>query len=314
MCIILLLTFFKISAQENTKPYWQDIQVTDVNKEYPRTSFMTFDNQNDAINSKFENSKYYHSLNGTWKFYYVEGYKMLPENITDPNTSTNDWADIKVPGNWEVQGFGTPVYSNHGYEFKPRNPQPPLLPEMNPVGVYRRDIDITSDMMNRDIYLHIGGAKSGVYVYVNGKEVGYSEDSKNPAEFRLNDYVKPGKNTLVLKIFRWSTGSYLECQDFWRISGIERDVYLWSQPKTQVRDFVVVSTLNDTYKDGIFSLKTMIRNNNDKTSNAEIKYELLDANNRVVASDKQTITLSSGEEKEIDFAQKTIDNPLKWTA
>ena len=314
ICILLLLTFSKLSAQNTTKPYWQDIQVTDVNKEYPRTSFMTFDNQEDALNAKFEDSEYYQSLNGTWKFYYVEGYKLLPENITDPNVSTSDWADIKVPGNWEVQGFGTAIYSNHGYEFKPRNPQPPLLPEMNPVGVYRRNIDITSDWMKRDIYLHLAGAKSGVYVYVNGKEVGYSEDSKNPAEFRLNDYVKPGKNTLVLKIFRWSTGSYLECQDFWRISGIERDVYLWSQPKTQVRDFVVVSTLNDDYSDGIFSLKTMIRNNSEKVSNTEIKYELLDANNKIVASEKQNISLNSGEEKNIDFAQKTIDNPLKWTA
>ena len=104
-------------------------------------------------------------------------------------------------------------YTNHGYEFKPRNPQPPTLPEANPVGVYRRDIDIPADWKERDIYLHLAGAKSGVYVYINGQEVGYSEDSKNPAEFLINKYVKPGKNVLTLKIFRWSTGSYLECQE-----------------------------------------------------------------------------------------------------
>ena len=111
--------------------------------------------------------------------------------------------------------------------WKPRNPQPPQLPETNPVGVYQRDIEIPADWDGRDIFLRLEGAKSGVYVYVNGQEVGYSEDSKNPAEFLINNYLKPGKNSLVIKIFRWSTGSYLECQDFWRMSGIERDVFLF---------------------------------------------------------------------------------------
>jgi len=240
---LALVPFFVYSTngnqynQNNTKLYWQDVQTVAVNKEYPRTSFMTFDSRNEALSQKFEESKFYRSLNGVWKFYFVDGYNDLPADITDPAVSTANWNDITVPGNWEMQGFGVPIYTNHGYEFKPRDPQPPTLPEMNPVGVYRRDIDIPSEWMNRDIFLHVGGAKSGMYVYINGKEVGYSEDSKNPAEFLINDYVKPGENTLVLKIFRWSTGSYLECQDFWRISGIERDVFFWSQPKTSCSRF-----------------------------------------------------------------------------
>jgi beta-galactosidase len=299
--------------QNNTKPYWQDVQTVAVNKEYPRTSFMTFDSRHDALSQKFEGSKFYRSLNGVWKFYFVEGYNDLPANITDPAVSTANWNDITVPGNWEMQGFGVPIYTNHGYEFKPRDPQPPTLPEMNPVGVYRRDIDIPSEWMNRDIFLHVGGAKSGMYVYINGKEVGYSEDSKNPAEFLINDYVKPGKNTLVLKIFRWSTGSYLECQDFWRISGIERDVYLWAQPKIRVCDFAVTSNLDDTYKNGVFGLKTQIKNNTEGKADIEIRYELLDTKNRVIASDVQTISLSSGKEITVSFS-KQIDNPLKWTS
>jgi len=287
--------------QNSTKPYWQDVQTVAVNKEYPRTSFMTFDSRHDALSRKFEESQFYQSLNGVWKFYFVEGYNELPANITDPAVSTANWNDITVPGNWEMQGFGVPIYTNHGYEFKPRDPQPPTLPEMNPVGVYRRDIDIPSEWMNRDIFLHVGGAKSGMYLYINGKEVGYSEDSKNPAEFLINDYVKPGKNTLVLKIFRWSTGSYLECQDFWRISGIERDVYLWAQPKIRVRDFAVTSNLDDTYKKGIFGLKTQIKNNTEGKADIEIRYELVDANNQVIASDRQTVSLSS--EKETSLFQ-----------
>ena len=313
LCSIGLLVGSATQAQNQQKPYWQDVDVVKVNKEYPRTSFITFDNKTDALSKKFEESKYYHSLNGTWKFYFVEGYKQLPENITDPSVSTKDWKDIKVPGNWEVQGFGTAIYTNHGYEFQPKNPQPPTLPEMNPVGVYRRDMNVTADMLDRDLFLHIAGAKAGVYVYINGKEVGYSEDSKNPAEFKINEYVETGNNTLVLKIFRWSTGSYLECQDFWRISGIERDVYLWSQPKTHIRDFVVKSDLDETYTDGTFALKTMIKNSNATNSEVEVQYELLDNANKVIATDKQAVTLEAGQEKNALFT-KTIKNPLKWTS
>ena len=175
------------------------------------------------------------------------------------------------------------IYTNHGYEFKPRNPQPPQLPETNPVGVYQRDIEIPADWDGRDIFPRLEGAKSGVYVYVNGQEVGYSEDSKNPAEFLINNYLKPGKNSLVIKIFRWSTGSYLECQDFWRMSGIERDVFLFSQPKTHIKDFNVVSTLDDTYKNGIFKLNVDVTNHTAANKDGNRACELLDAAKKVVA-------------------------------
>ncbi|MDD4847065.1 MAG: beta-galactosidase, partial [Petrimonas sp.] len=148
-----------ISSQRKT-PYWQDVNVVQVNKEYPRTQFMTFDNKPEAMNSRFEESKYYISLNGTWKFYFVEGYKQLPENVTDSVVSLSDWKEIKVPGNWELQGFGTPIYVNHPYEFVERDPKtrfpkfaPPYLPEKNPVGVYRREIDIPQDWKDREIFL-----------------------------------------------------------------------------------------------------------------------------------------------------------------
>lgn len=312
-CTIGLLAGSALQAQKPKKPYWQDVEVVKVNKEYPRTSFMTFENKTDALSKKFEESRFYQSLKGKWKFYFVEGYKQLPENITNPSVSTKDWADIQVPGNWEVQGFGTAIYTNHGYEFQPKNPLPPTLPEMNPVGVYRREMNVSTDMLKRDLFLHIAGAKSGVYVYINGKEVGYSEDSKNPAEFKINDYVVAGNNTLVLKIFRWSTGSYLECQDFWRISGIERDVYLWSQPKTHLRDFLVKSDLDATYTDGNFALKTMIKNNDVTNSEVEVHYELLDNAKNVIATNKQLVTLEAGQEK-VAYFSETIKNSLKWTS
>lgn len=169
-------------ADNTTLPYWKDIQTVSVNREAPRSAFMTYADKAQAATGNYEKSPYYQLLNGTWKFYFTESYTQLPANITDPTVSTADWKDIKVPGNWEMQGFGTAIYTNHGYEFQPRNPQPPQLPEQTPVGVYRRDITIPADWDGRDIYLHIAGAKSGCYVYLNGKEVGYNEDSKNPAE------------------------------------------------------------------------------------------------------------------------------------
>lgn len=294
-------------------PYWQDIQTVSVNKEAPRSAFMTYSDKATALSLAYEKSPYYQLLNGTWKFYFVNSYKELPANITDPSVSTDSWNDIQVPGNWERQGFGVAIYTNHGYEFKPRNPQPPLLPEENPVGVYRRDIEIPSDWDGRDIYLHIGGAKSGTYVYVNGQEVGYSEDSKNPAEFLINKYLKPGKNVLTLKIFRWSTGSYLECQDFWRVSGIERDVYLWSQPKTAIQDFRVISTLDDTYKTGIFKLAIDLKNHEEKAKNLTISYELIDDSGKTIATECKNLWVSPAVNSTASF-ETTIPDVATWTA
>ena len=311
---------YNLISKERTKPYWQDVNVVKVNKEYPRTQFMTFENKTDALNNRFEESKYYISLNGTWKFYYVEGYKDLPENITDSTVSLIDWKDIKVPGNWEIQGFGTPIYVNHPYEFVERDPEtrypkmaPPYLPEMNPVGVYRREIDIPENWSEREIFLTLDGAKSGVYVYVNGKEVGYSEDSKTSAEFNITKYVNSGKNSLVLKIFRWSTGSYLEAQDFFRISGIERDVFLWSQPKTSLRDFRVKSTLDDSYKNGVFELETTVRNYGNSVSYANVTFELLDQSGATILTESKPIGIQRGGESAIKF-NAVIPNVATWTS
>ena len=296
-----------------TKPYWQDIDVTSVNREYPRTEFMSYSTEKEALTSKFENSKNYLLLNGDWKFYFVDGYSQLPSNVTDKEVSTESWSDIKVPGNWEVQGFGTAIYTNHGYEFKARNPQPPQLPEETPVGVYRREFNLPSDWNNKDVYLNLAGAKSGVYVYINGKEVGYSEDSKSNAEFLINKYLEPGKNVITLKIFRWSTGSYLECQDFWRISGIERDVYLFAQDKAAIQDFRVKSTLDDSYKNGIFDLAINLKNTSSENKDVTVSYQLLDKKGNVVATGEQNTTLDKDSNKEITF-DKQLPSVKTWTS
>lgn len=274
-------------------PYWKDIQTTSVNTQNPRTSFMTYANRAQAMTGRYEESPYYKLLNGIWKFYYVDSYKEVPADVVDTTAAVVGWKSIKVPGNWELQGYGTAIYTNQCYEFQSSNPQPPQLPEENPVGVYRKEFTLPTDWEGRDVYLHIAGAKSGCYVYINGHEVGYSEDSKNPAEYLINRYLKSGENTLVLKIFRWSTGSYLECQDFWRMSGIGRDVFLYSQPKASIKDFRITSTLDDSYRNGVFRLALDLKNHKDTNANLAIGYELIDCSGRVVATGEKNVSMKS---------------------
>lgn len=311
--ICCLATTSIVRADNPDKPFWKDVQTVAVNREKPRSAFMSYADRQTALMGRYEKSPYYSLLNGTWKFYFVNSYKDLPDNITDPSVSTSSWQDITVPGNWEVQGFGTAIYTNHGYEFKPRNPQPPLLPDATPVGIYRRDFEVPANWDGRDIYLTISGAKSGTYIYINGEEVGYNEDSKTPADYQINKYIQPGKNTLIVKIYRWSTGSYLECQDFWRMSGIERDVYLWSQPKIAVQDYRIVSTLDDSYKNGIFRLAVDIKNHSEKSKNVAVEYELIDAAGKTVQTTSNNLWVSPNEISTVSF-DKTFNNVKTWSA
>lgn len=250
-------------------PLHRDINATSENAQTRRTEIIYFPTEEQALSKAFEQSPYYLSLNGIWDFKYAPSEESLP----------GEWSSIKVPGNWERQGWGTPVYVNIGYEFAPDNPQPPVLPEDIPLGIYRRTFSVPQAWDGREVFLNVCGAKSGVYVYLNGKEVGYCEDSKDLARFAIGEYLQEGENELVLKCWRWSTGSWLECQDFWRISGIERDVYLSSEKPLAPEDFRVVSTLDKRYDgtvaDGIFSLEI--------ASGAKASYKLIDKDGSVVS-------------------------------
>ena len=308
LVFILISSYYAALADV---PYWKDLTVTAVNKVSPRTTFMTYDHSRDAASFQYEKSPYYYLLNGTWKFRYFESHRQVPNDIACSNG--NDWDNIIVPGNWELQHYGYPVYVNQPYEFATDNPVPPVLPEDIPVGVYRRSFDIPDPWLERDVYLHIAGAKSGVYVYVNGKEVGYSEDSKSPAEFLITPYIQTGNNTLTLQIFKWSTGSWLECQDFFRMSGIERDVFIWSQPKTAVRDFRVVSTLDDTYQNGIFNLSVDITNSAPTSTRTTVKYELKDGAGKTVAAGEEELHVKAAGETTVDFNAQ-LEKVAKWTS
>lgn len=297
------------AVQAGDVPYWRDMNTFEINKMPAHTAFMTFPDSRSAALGRWESSDWYRSLNGTWQFVYTDDERTLPADLSQ----IGEWNSIKVPGNWELQGFGTAIYVNQSYEFCPRNPVPPILPDAIPAGVYRREFEVPAAWNGRNVYLQLAAAKSGVTVYVNGREVGYSEDSKNPAEFLINDYIHDGSNELVVKMTRWSTGSFLEAQDFWRISGFERDVFLWSQPKTAVRDFRVTSTLDDDYTRGIFRLGVDVANNSDKNSEVEVAYKLTDANGAEVASGSERVGINAGEIATISFAEGIAD-VAKWSA
>lgn len=313
LALIMGVSVTALQAQEKL-PYYRDIDVVSVNKEPARAAFMTYPTSADALKGQYRDMPNFMDLNGIWKFFYTDSESTLPKGITDKGVDTSAWSDITVPGNWEVQGFGVPIYTNTFYEFQPRDPQPPVLPDDVPAGVYHRTFDLPADWADYDVYLHIGAAKSGVYVYVNGKEVGYNEDSKSPAEYLLNKYLVPGRNELTVKMTRWSTGSYLECQDFWRLSGFERDVYMFATPKVSLKDFAVVSTLDDGYRNGVFRLETQIGNSTAKPAKADVSYTLRDKNGSVVLSQTKSVTVPADGRVSAMFDTKQVPDVLTWTS
>ena len=292
----LLALALPLAASAQSLPYWQDVNVTSVNAETQRTEAIWFADRADALSKGFRESENYVDLNGVWDFKYFEDYHEMERY------QGSDWNKIQVPGNWEVQGYGVAIYTNIPYDFAPSDPQPPTLPEVFPAGIYHRTFTVPEGWNGRTIYLNLAGIKSGTYVYVNGKEIGYSEDSKNLARFDITQALKGGENELILKVYRYSTGSWLECQDFWRISGIERDVYLSSE-KTPARfDFSVVSTLDPTLTKGVFHMDLRAQ------APAEVSYELIDKDGETVAD---AVFEFKGE---LTTVTDTIPGVRKWSA
>ncbi|MDR1632996.1 MAG: DUF4981 domain-containing protein [Dysgonamonadaceae bacterium] len=265
---------------------WQDVSITNVNRFPMRASAFAFESQNLAEKGKKELSAYFQSLNGLWKFKWVENPSLRPVDFYQDSYDVSDWDHFQVPANWEFNNtgktYGYPIYVNHPYEFGLRHPDPDKLTEnipsdYNPVGLYRRSFTLPASWDGREVFIHLGAVKSAFYLWINGQYTGYSEDSKLEAEFNITPYLRPGENTVALEVYRWSIGSYLECQDFWRVSGIERDVYLYARPKLDIRDFKIISSLDEYYKDGIFSLSAEINNlalkRNEETAKP-VRYKL----------------------------------------
>jgi beta-galactosidase len=292
---------------------WEDPSVFGRNREAPHCTYIPYIDKNSALENNPKTSPFYKSLNGVWKFNWVRKPSERPEGFFKEEYVVDHWVDIKVPANWELQGFGVPIYTDTDYPF-PANP-PHIPHDYNPVGSYRRSFDIPDSWGGRQVFLHFGGVKSAMYVWVNGKKVGYSQGSKTPAEFNITKYIRTGKNTLALEVYRWSDGAYLEDQDYWKVSGIERDVYLYSTPQIHIRDFFVKAGLDESYSDGNLSFDVKVRNYlSEGIKNSQIKMELLDSDGEPVFFPIiKEIEVKPKAENVLHF-ERTIQKPDQWSA
>jgi beta-galactosidase len=261
---IQILTFFIIGAcyaQLSDDEYnhaWENQRINEINRETPHATFVPYDKEAKVAVNDYTTSPFYQCLNGKWKFNLVNHPDLRPEGFFKPAFDDAKWDLIDVPSNWELKGYDYPIYTNITYPH-PATP-PTIQGDHNPVGSYRTTFEISPQWKGKQIILHFGAAGSAYYVWVNGNRVGYSEDSKTPSEFNITKYLQEGKNLLAVQIFRWSDGSYLEDQDFFRMSGITRDVYLLARNTVHLYDFRSTASLDSKYQNGLFNLDLKIRN------------------------------------------------------
>ena len=292
-------------------PEWENPEIFQINREQPKATFYNYNIVKDALlNKGWKNSPNYKILNGKWNFYYTDSVQGRPANFYKKDFSLKGWDTISVPSNWEMKGFGLPIYTNIVYVFPKK---PPFIPHnINNVGSYKRIFEIPSNWKDKDVYLHFAGVSGAMYVYINGIKVGYNEGSKTPAEFNITKHIKSGINEIAVQVLRWSDASYIEDQDFWRLSGIERDVYLRADNPIAINDFRVGSDLVNNYKDGTFSLDIEIKNTKKLTEKRQLKVELLDENQNKVFTDTKSIKVSTT--KSNILFDDIIFNVKPWTA
>lgn len=302
-CSLLLAAQF-ISAQQNE---WENPGVIDHNKEQPHTAYVIYDKQQSAAGDKPEASVYYQSLNGSWKFSIVKKPADRPQDFYKTDFDDRNWSNITVPSNWEMQGYDIPIYTNIVYPF-PKNP-PFIAPDYNPVGSYRKTFELSDNWAGKDVMLHFGSISGYARIFINGKEAGMTKASKTPAEFNITPYLKKGQNVLAVQVFRWHDGSYLEDQDFWRLSGIERDVYLQALPAVSLQDYEVTAGLDDAYSVGTMSASVKLRNSK-KGLKTKIRFTLFDTANKQVYSEVKNVPANT---TEVSF-KTIVPNVSKWSS
>jgi len=314
----------KAQQADNQLPDWENPQVIGRHKLPGHATFVTFPDIQSALQDTGmgQTSPYYKSLNGQWKFHWSKNPAERPRDFYKTGYNDRKWSDVHVPGDWQLEGFGKPIYLNDRYPFEPVRAKldPPRIPQnYDPVGSYRKTFTVPKNWNGQKVFIHFGGVKSAFYIWVNGHKVGYSEGSMTPAEFDLTPYLKRGKNVLGVEVFRWSDGSYIEDQDMWRFSGIYRRVYLFSTPLIHLRDFFVNSSLDDHYKNGILNVTAHIYNYGHQEVKApHIEVYLYNEHNkcignRPVATGKPNIPLMAGTDG-IVHIHTTIKDPKKWTS
>ncbi len=301
--------YSQVPWQEQKWVAWQDPTVSQVNREAPRASYIPYPSVQSAREGNMWKSPMLISLNGKWKFNLASHPSQRPYWFFKDDYDIRGWAEIQVPANWEQQGYDYPIYVNIPY---PHKHTPPLIEgNHNPVGSYKRNFEIPDYWEGKEVYLHAGGISSNMNLWINGQYVGYSEDSKTPAEFNITRYIRPGFNSVAIEVFRWCDGSYLEDQDFWRMSGITRDIYLLARNPRHIRDFRVVAGLDERYQDGIFSLTVELENSTKAVVPLTVEAHINDGNQKIRSFSQDTEAAQGA--TFINFSD-TIPGIYKWSA
>jgi beta-galactosidase len=335
----LLLNIILATSAFAAAPDWENEQVLHLNTEPSRATFVPFATVRQALENDFTNSPFYLSLDGDWKFHWAPRPEARPADFFETNFDDSAWTNIAVPSNWEMKGFGTPIYLGSGYPFKIDPPrvtgEPPTnwtaFEQRNPVGSYRKMFELPKIWDGRHVFIHFDGVDSAFYIWCNGGRVGFSKDSRTPAEFELTDFLHAGANQIAVEVYRWSDGSYLEDQDMWRMSGIFRPVYLYSTAVAHIRDFTVRTDLDADYRDATLQIKPELAAKNLSLSNWTVHAQLFDANRNSVLTNE--LSRDAAEILNPDFSAKVLDarmpqrgepkfawleakikNPAKWTA
>jgi beta-galactosidase len=310
------------SAADGRKPDWENPAVFDIGKEQPHTTMMVFPDVESALKDDRTASPYFHSLNGIWQFNWSLHPSSRPVEFYRPDYDDSSWDKIPVPSNWQMHGYGIPLYSNITYPFKKDPPnvmgEPPRqytsYKWRNQVGSYRTTFKTPKSWKNRQVFIQFEGTESAFYLWLNGQKVGYSQGSRTPAIFNVTRYLRDGENVLAAEVYQYSDGSYLEDQDFWRLSGIFRDVYLWSVPKLHIRDFFVRTDLDEQYRDATVTIELDLVNYGQRTSTCGVEAMLFDGSERQIASIAVgSVELDANGKSHVRPAIK-LKNPAKWTA
>jgi beta-galactosidase len=325
-CLLYLLIAAAVAAIVQSTaadpPDWENPQMIGRNKEPARATSLPYATSSQAIEGTREASPYYQCLNGTWKFHWCGQPEDRPKDFWRQEYDVSQWDDLPVPSNWQLHGYGTPIYCNQPYPFHKDPPRVmgtppadwPAYKDRNPVGSYRHTFSVPDTWKGRQTFIHFDGVSSAFYLWVNGHVVGYSQGSRTPAEFNITPHLEPGKNVLAVEVYRYSDGSYLECQDFWRISGIFRDVYLWSAERLNIRDFEVKTEFDAEYRNADLELDVAVRSFSSRAESFIVEATLLDdAGKAVLAGLSEPGAVATEKETSVTFS-RNVAEPKKWSA
>jgi beta-galactosidase len=309
LSVAIITCAYELSAQN---PDWENPEVFAINKEDTRTTSLPYPNENLAATDEFSKSPYYRSLDGLWKFRWMPKIAEVPEGFYAENYDDAKWIDMPVPGNWEFNGYGVPMYVNSGFSFEAK---PPYIDrEDSPTGCYRQEFNIPEDWDGRRVFIHFEGGTNSMYLWVNGQKAGYTESAKNPAEFDITDYIRKGKNLLACEVHKYSDGSYFEDQDMWRLGGINRSVYLYSTGQTRIMDFFAHPDLDKNYKNGIFSLDVKLKNYSGKSELQTVDVTITDRNGKKVFNKSKETNIPAGGGTSDLTVTGSVSSPMKWNA